>query len=44
MELEAGLKSALVFEKRIRELYIKAVAGTDDTDGKKNFQDLAEDE
>ena len=44
MELEAALKSALVFEKRIRDLYIEAVAGTDDTAGKKIFQDLAEDE
>jgi len=44
MELEAALKSALVFEKRIRDLYIEAVAGTDDTAGKKIFQDLAKDE
>ena len=44
MELEAALKSALTFEKRIRDLYIEAVAGTDDAAGKKIFQDLAEDE
>jgi rubrerythrin len=44
MELEAALKSALTFEKRIRDLYIEAVAGTDDSAGKKIFQDLAEDE
>ena len=44
MELEAALKSALVFEKRIRDLYKEAVASTEDTAGKKIFQDLAEDE
>lgn len=44
MELEAALKSALVFEKRIRDLYNEAVASTEDTAGKKIFQDLAEDE
>ena len=44
MELEAALKSALIFEKRIRDLYIEAAAGTDDTAGKKIFEDLAADE
>lgn len=44
MELEEALKSALVFEKRIRDLYIEAVADTDDPAGKKIFQDLADDE
>lgn len=44
MELEAALKSALVFEKRIRDLYLEAVADTDETTGKKIFQDLADDE
>jgi rubrerythrin len=44
MELEAALKSALMFEKRIRDLYLEAVATTDDNAGKKIFQDLADDE
>jgi rubrerythrin len=44
MELEAALKSALAFENRIRDLYIEAVAGTDDPAGKKIFQALADDE
>ncbi len=44
MELEAALKSALAFETRIRDLYLEAVARTDDTAGKKIFQDLADDE
>jgi rubrerythrin len=44
MELEAALKSALLFEKRIRDLYLEAVADTDDSAGKKIFQDLADDE
>ena len=29
MELETALESALVFEKRIGDLYIEVVAGTD---------------
>jgi rubrerythrin len=44
MELEAALKSALDFENRIRDLYLEAIARTDDTAGKKIFQDLADDE
>ena len=44
MELEVALKSALVFEHRIHGLYIEAVANTDNTAGKKIFQDLADDE
>ena len=44
MELEAALKSALAFENRIRDLYLEAVAETEDADGKKIFQDLADDE
>jgi rubrerythrin len=44
MELEAALTSALDFECRIRDLYIEAAANTEDTAGKKIFQDLAEDE
>ena len=44
MELEAAIISALDFENRIRDLYIEAAANTDDTVGKKIFQDLADDE
>ena len=44
MELEAALKSALEFENRIRDLYLEAVAGTDEPAGKKIFQALADDE
>jgi rubrerythrin len=44
MELEAALKSALDFENRIRDLYIEAAANTNDTAGKKIFQNLADDE
>lgn len=44
MALGAALKSALVFENRIRDLHLEAVAGTDDAAGKKIFQDLADDE
>ena len=44
MELEAALTSALMFEKRIRDLYLEAATATEDTAGKKIFRDLAEDE
>ncbi len=44
MKLETAIKSALEFENRIRDLYIKAVARTDDSAGKKIFQALADDE
>ncbi len=44
MELEAALKSALLFENRIRDLYMEAVADTGDPAGKKIFQALADDE
>ena len=44
MKLEAAIKSALEFENRIRDLYIEAVARTDDPAGKKIFQTLADDE
>jgi len=44
MELAKALQSALAFEKRIRDLYIEAVAATDDPAGKKIYQDLADDE
>lgn len=44
MNLETAIKSALAFENRIRDLYIEAVAGTEDPAGKKIFQTLADDE
>lgn len=44
MKLEAAIKSALEFENRIRDLYIEAVARTDEPAGKKIFQTLANDE
>ena len=44
MQLEAAITSALEFEHRIRDLYVEAVAGTDDPAGKKIFQTLADDE
>jgi rubrerythrin len=44
MQLEEAIKSALVFEHRIRDLYTEAAANTDDIAGKKIFQDLADDE
>ena len=44
MQLESALTSALVFENRIRDLYLEAVAGTDDPAGQKIFQALADDE
>ena len=44
MELETAIKSALEFENRIMNLYSEAVQKTDDPDGKKIFQALADDE
>ena len=44
MKLETAIKSALEFENRIRDLYLEAVARTDDPAGKKIFQALADDE
>ena len=44
MELEKALQSALAFEKRIKALYSEAVATTDEADGKKIYQQLADDE
>ena len=44
MKLEAAIQSALEFENRIRDLYIEAVARTDEPAGKKIFQTLADDE
>jgi rubrerythrin len=44
MQLETAIKSALVFENRIRDLYIEAVTRTDDPAGRKIFQTLADDE
>jgi rubrerythrin len=44
MKLETAITSALEFENRIRDLYIEAVARTDDPAGKKIFQALADDE
>ena len=44
MQLEAAITSALEFERRIRDLYVEAVTGTDDPAGKKIFQTLADDE
>lgn len=44
MNLETAITSALAFENRIRDLYLEAVAGTDDAAGKKIFQALADDE
>jgi NAD+ synthase len=44
MKLEAAIQSALEFENRIRDLYLEAVARTDDPAGKKIFQALADDE
>ncbi|BBO67121.1 hypothetical protein DSCA_10510 [Desulfosarcina alkanivorans] len=44
MKLETAIKSALEFENRIRDLYIEAVARTDDPAGKKIFKALADDE
>ena len=44
MKLETAITSALEFENRIRDLYLEAVARTDDPTGKKIFQALADDE
>ena len=44
MELEKALQSAIAFEKRIRDLYTQAVERTDEDDGKKIFQELADEE
>lgn len=44
MELEKALQSALEYEKRIRDLYMEAVAATDEPAGKKIYQELADDE
>jgi len=44
MELEKALQSAIVFEKKIRDLYLSAVERTEEAAGKKIFQDLADDE
>ena len=44
MELEKALQSAIAFEKQIRDLYVNAVAQTEEAAGKKIFQDLADDE
>lgn len=44
MKLETAIQSALEFEHRIRDLYMEAVARTDDPAGKKIFQALADDE
>jgi rubrerythrin len=44
MNLETAITSALAFENRIRDLYLEAVAATDDAAGKRIFQALADDE
>ena len=44
MKLNEAIKTALEFENRIRDLYREAVESTDDPEGKKIFQDLADDE
>ncbi len=44
MKLEEAIKTALEFEERIRDLYRDAVESTEDPEGKKIFQALADDE
>ena len=44
MKLEEALQSALVFENRIRDLYLEAVNSTDDPAGKDIFKALGDDE
>jgi len=44
MKLETAIKTALDYENRIRDLYIKAMQRTEDPAGKKIFQALADDE
>ena len=44
MTLEEAIKTALVYECRIRDIYLECVTATDDDTGKKIFQQLADDE
>ena len=44
MTLEEAIKTALVYERRIRDIYIECVETTDDEAGKNIFQQLADDE
>lgn len=44
MTLEEAIKTALDYERRIRDIYLESVAKTEDAAGKKIFQQLADDE
>jgi rubrerythrin len=44
MTLEEAIKTALVYESRIRDIYLESVEAIDDEAGKKVFQQLADDE
>lgn len=44
MTLEEAIKTALAYERRIRDIYLEGVEGTDDPAGKRIFQQLADDE
>jgi rubrerythrin len=44
LKLEEAIQTALAYENRIRDIYLECAAETEDPNGKKIFQQLADDE